>query len=267
MKKNRTMRAAVLMLALTLITSCFVGSTFAKYTTGISGNDTARVAKFGVGLAFTAPYAPANAFADSYDAGNVTVQTQVVDQNVIAPGTSGTAFVLVISGAPEVDVDVTMNLGTLTMVTLPKNDEHGTPISYKDYTNATSDTVFTLDADYQPVKWTLKKGAAVVQDDGVPLENVNLQAIDTYLEDHLDGHYDVDGGEFANIVGTYTLTWTWDFEYGNTSDPNYAAKLALINKADTYLGNLAAGTAGIVTPDGYVANESFTLTVIVEQVD
>ena len=47
-KKNWTLRAAVLMLALVLITSCFVGGTFAKYVTGGSGTDSARVAKFGV---------------------------------------------------------------------------------------------------------------------------------------------------------------------------------------------------------------------------
>ena len=47
-KKNWTLRAAVLMLALVLITSCFVGGTFAKYVTSGSGTDSARVAKFGV---------------------------------------------------------------------------------------------------------------------------------------------------------------------------------------------------------------------------
>ena len=48
MKKNWTMRVALLIVALTLITSCFVGGTFAKYVTGASYEDTARVAKFGV---------------------------------------------------------------------------------------------------------------------------------------------------------------------------------------------------------------------------
>ena len=43
-KKNWTLRAAVLMLALVLITSCFVGGTFAKYVTSGSGTDSARVA-------------------------------------------------------------------------------------------------------------------------------------------------------------------------------------------------------------------------------
>ena len=47
-KKNWTMRAAVLLFALVLISSCFVGGTFAKYVTSAGGSATARVAKFGV---------------------------------------------------------------------------------------------------------------------------------------------------------------------------------------------------------------------------
>ena len=42
MKKTKLMRAALLLLVLTLITSCFVGGTFAKYTTSAEGSDTAR---------------------------------------------------------------------------------------------------------------------------------------------------------------------------------------------------------------------------------
>ena len=49
-KKNVLMRSAGLLLALVLVTSCFVGSTFAKYTVSESGFDTARVAKFGVNI-------------------------------------------------------------------------------------------------------------------------------------------------------------------------------------------------------------------------
>ena len=48
MKKNSTMRIAALLLVLTLMTSCFVGGTFAKYTTSGHISDTARVAKWGV---------------------------------------------------------------------------------------------------------------------------------------------------------------------------------------------------------------------------
>lgn len=46
--KNRTMRVAALLLVLTLMTSCFVGGTFAKYTSSVTATDTVRVAKFDV---------------------------------------------------------------------------------------------------------------------------------------------------------------------------------------------------------------------------
>ena len=49
-KTGKTMRVAGLLLALVLVTSCFVGGTFAKYTTGNYGEDNARVAKFGVAV-------------------------------------------------------------------------------------------------------------------------------------------------------------------------------------------------------------------------
>ena len=48
MKKTRTMRMAAVLFALVLITSCFVGNTFAKYVASGEATDTARVAKFGV---------------------------------------------------------------------------------------------------------------------------------------------------------------------------------------------------------------------------
>ena len=67
-KKNWTMRAAVLMLVLVLITSCFVGGTFAKYVTSGSGTDSARVAKFGVTVT-----ASGDLFAKEYATDDQTV--------------------------------------------------------------------------------------------------------------------------------------------------------------------------------------------------
>ncbi|MFR0985955.1 MAG: hypothetical protein ACLSFZ_04975 [Frisingicoccus sp.] len=45
MKKNRMMRLASSLLVLTLLTTCVISGTFAKYTTQAGGSDTARVAK------------------------------------------------------------------------------------------------------------------------------------------------------------------------------------------------------------------------------
>lgn len=46
MKKNIAMRVASLVLMCTIVTSCFVSSTFAKYTSSASGSDTVTVAKW-----------------------------------------------------------------------------------------------------------------------------------------------------------------------------------------------------------------------------
>lgn len=108
MKKTKLMRAALLLLVLTLITSCFVGGTFAKYTTSAEGSDTARVAKWGVVIT-----AHGETFAKTYatDTGNVvgTIANSVVSANankVIAPGTKGNMVGMTITGTPEVAVSV-----------------------------------------------------------------------------------------------------------------------------------------------------------------
>lgn len=47
MKKNKAMRLASALMVLTLLTTCVISSTFAKYTTSANGEDSARVAKWG----------------------------------------------------------------------------------------------------------------------------------------------------------------------------------------------------------------------------
>lgn len=87
MKKTKLMRAALLLLVLTLITSCFVGGTFAKYTTSASSSDTARVAKWGFNDASTINLD--NLFHSvHYKNDTKTVESST---NVIAPGTAGEA--------------------------------------------------------------------------------------------------------------------------------------------------------------------------------
>lgn len=48
MKKNKTMRAASALLVAALLSTSIISGTFAKYTTGASAQDSARVAKWGV---------------------------------------------------------------------------------------------------------------------------------------------------------------------------------------------------------------------------
>lgn len=92
MKKTKLMRAALLLLVLTLITSCFVGGTFAKYTTSAKGSDTARVAKWGFNGASTINLD--NLFQSVYYKHEEGTDKETVKSNtddVIAPGTAGLA--------------------------------------------------------------------------------------------------------------------------------------------------------------------------------
>ncbi len=82
MKKNKMMRAASALLVLTLLSVCVISGTFAKYVTSVSGNDEARVAKWG----FTqASISLDGLFKDAYD---TTVKSSD-GAAVIAPGTTG----------------------------------------------------------------------------------------------------------------------------------------------------------------------------------
>jgi len=102
MRKNRTMRVAALLLALTLITSCFVGGTMAKYITTQSGYSRARVAHWGFNEATE------NELENLFDAEDETgiVEEDVVGGFLIAPGTTGSVTFTMVSAdadtAPEV---------------------------------------------------------------------------------------------------------------------------------------------------------------------
>ena len=82
MRKNKAMRLASALLVLTLLTTCAISSTFAKYVTKTEGSDSARVAKWG----FTATDLTLNdLFKNAYD---TTVKSST---DVIAPGTTNSA--------------------------------------------------------------------------------------------------------------------------------------------------------------------------------
>lgn len=124
MKKNKSMRIASVLLVVAILTTSILSGTFAKYITGGAGDDSARVAKFGVVIAMNG-----DLYGDAYGAvGNATAPNQVIaygtkgsgtgtvqadteGEKVVAPGTKsnkGLGFSL--TGAPEVDVTVDATL-------------------------------------------------------------------------------------------------------------------------------------------------------------
>ncbi len=186
MKKNWTMKVAALMLALTMITACFVGSTFAKYVTKAEGQDNARVAKWGVlvtvaGNAFGTQYAATD---EKYlgEGGQYSVVASNGEQ-VVAPGTNSTQvgqnLVATVKGTPEVATRYTLEGKNVKDVVLAAGE-------YTDYTQlvkADNGTYgytgkFTLDKDYAPVKWNL-----VITGKGQTLD------VATALYDNLPANY------------------------------------------------------------------------------
>ncbi len=121
MRKNRMMRAASALMVAVLLTTSTISGTFAKYVTTSSGEDTARVAKWGVELQVIG-----NLYGEAYidniveeKATGVKVQSvnvidtadQADDQDVVAPGTVNTeGLTFSINGRPEVAGEITTTM-------------------------------------------------------------------------------------------------------------------------------------------------------------
>lgn len=245
-KKHWTLRAAGLLFALVLITSCFVGGTFAKYVTSKSASDDARVARFGVVIeahnntAFKTTY-------DTVDAGTGVIFNSVTTSttdSLVAPGTGeDNTATLSITGKPEVAVHVALSM-TGTDVVLNKG-------TYPDLTTPDPKDTFTLNEPYYPVVFTLKKN-------GTKLTSGTISEIGAHLATLSEDC--AAGTDLSKEFGTYTLSWKWDFE-----DSNIGHK----DQADTLLGTLA--TSATAVPGVGVGNYSplvhLELTATVTQID
>ena len=217
MKKTKFMRAALLLLVLTLITSCFVGGTFAKYTTSAEGKDTARVAKFGVQIT-----AEGTTFANEYDTDDTNVKATIAKsvvstestKKVVAPGTKGNMVAITISGTPEVAVEVKYD-ATVKVDNWTVDDAFYCPIEIK----VGDETVKGLDYD-----------------NADNFQSAVKEKIDAYTK-----NYDA-GTDLNNTdVKTPVVSWSWAFEGAGADAKQTDVK-------DTALGNTAAnGTAATIS--------------------
>ena len=258
MKKNVMMRMAAFLLVAVLISTSAISGTYAKYVTTDNGSDKARVAKWGVvidveGSLFEDTYKDQPAeFIESEQVNTITVQA-IDKADVVAPGTANNnGMVITLKGIPEVDTEVVFSITADKDVVLPAG-------TYKDYTSADEDATFTLAEDYRPVRFTLTNaaGTAVVN-------KADLSAVETYLENfnkvyhtNTDLAKEIAGGD----AGTFQLTWEWAFDA--TNNPN---SLPTNDKADTYLGNLAAGLIDDA-PEGASTEIEVVFTVTATQVN
>lgn len=237
MKKNKTLKLASGLLILCLITTCVIGTTLAKYTTGGSAQDSAQVAKWGVKISMLGDGLFANEYSDATN--GLTVKST---HDVVAPGTSSdesTAAKFSISGTPEVKVNIAIDFDMTSDVYLKAG-------TYADETTAT-DTAdeFTLAADYHPIVFTLKQTKDATGALDVTLVSGTLAEIETFLN-----AWSHDYAPNTDLSSEFELSWAWAFG-GN-------------DEADTYLGNrIAAGE----TDAAYSLSVGYTLTITATQID
>ncbi len=298
MKKNTVMRVLSLILVLTLMSTCAISGTFAKYVTQAEGEDQARVAKWGIVLTMKDD----GFFKSEYETDDTKGYTGLSvkadnEDKLVAPGTSAGEFEATVKGTPEVATryileipaewaDVVLKAGTYTDYT--KLGEDGT---YSE--------TFTLDKDYAPVKWdiTVSKGnttisltevaqtkpelAAAMGGNEYGFSATNAVAIvtqyKTQLEEMILGM--VSGAQNASFTVdengnirlsldfepgkemdyTFGLKWGWQF-----TDAEEETEVTLNDKADTYLGNVAAG---VIEDENASTEINFSWTATAVQID
>ncbi len=237
MKKNKMMRLASILLVLTLLSTCAISGTFAKYVTSDSATDTARVAKWGVTASITNDPMFSTTYAS--DTSGYTDNTVVSSgsEKLVAPGTKNdTGVSFTIGGAPEVAVKVEAVFTATKDVKLAAGTYTDNP--------TTGDLVedpYTLAKDYTPVKYTLTKDGTKVVD------GKTLADVATYIN-ALSGDYAANTGLSA-INGTYKLTWAWDYSNGD-------------DVADTILGN-----AAVTAISGASTEIAYSLSITITQID
>ena len=124
-KKSYAARLGVLALVLTLMTTCLLGGTMAKYTTEVTGTGSATVAKWSF---------KANGQTEKFDAVDLaSTAYDNVGTKRIAPGTEGSFAIQLDASASEVAVDYAIKFSN--MVNKPvrlkfySDQAHGTEIS------------------------------------------------------------------------------------------------------------------------------------------
>jgi len=241
LKNNRTMRAAVLLLALVLITSCFVGGTFAKYVTSGDAADLARVAKWGVTVT---AHGTGDVFAKEYAGIAGQDNTVVADDgktNVVAPGTKKeNATLVTLSGKPEVAVNVTYSADHFGLTGNWQSDDNGTfycpliiKVTHKENGTDKTETIYCAKMNSaDEVKTAVQNAVAACSATYGP--NTDLSTVEN---------------------GGLKISWEWPFE--ETADSGQT------DAKDTYLGTQAATT---VDPDN-VPSIWIPVTATVTQID
>ena len=232
MKKNKTMRAASALLVVALLSTSIISGTFAKYTTGASAQDSARVAKWGVTVTATGDEAFAEKYNDEANVAGVKVVSSEEGKKVVAPGTKGTLLTYNIQGTPEVQTKVDAT-ATLTL---------------NNWTINTSETycplVFKVTAGETTV--TYKLGAT--ESDGTT-EKVytSIATLKTALEKAITSDLSKQTvNANTSLADSITVSWEWPYNETDTAGAYQT------DAKDTALGDLTGDSVPTIKMESSV---------------
>jgi hypothetical protein len=237
MKKNKLMRLASGLMVLSLLTTCAISGTFAKYTrTAASDEQSARVAKWGLGATETT----IDLFSDTYD----TTDGGSVDGNgdkVIAPGTGKTSNLYFVSKdgkAPEVAYKLSVSVAAES--------------------TSDDDATATQDISTNPnIKWQVGDQKDLSWDDfktavaNLAKHEVNGEATDEYAPNSLPEQLKEDTAT--------TIGWYWAFDETDTKDKIGFEVENNNDEQDTAMGDDAAYLTA--------ASVKLTFTITATQID
>ena len=203
MKQNKIFRLSAILLVLTLLSTCVISGTFAKYTTAKSATDSATVAAWGIELTVEGD----NTLYDDSKTGD-EVSAVVKANNLAAPGTYQKLATVTLTGTPEVAYKITVVVD-LTLA------------NWTDGTDVYCPIVFTVDGT------EIKLGGAITNTG--ELETAVENAIKKAIAGDESGIKTYNAGVAVpgSAADAVLIDWTWAFE-GND------------DVKDTILGNAAA---------------------------
>ena len=296
-KNNRFLKLAAALMILCLITTCAISTTFAKYATTNSTEDTARVAKWGVvlsasGTLFGKNYATNRATdSDAIIAASTTqsadTHSVVADAKVVAPGTKNDVGVLLkLNGQPEVaysvsastddtkNKDIFLKAGTYGVMVVAEGLNAETVVAGVYYVlNGTSYELATEEYDDSETYYKLLDKVVLAndyypvvwslsKDGGAATEYSTVKELTDAIMSDVNGTTD-DG--VGNITINTEKVYDANIELDDTYQITWAWDIENNNGADTILGNIGYTTVVELGDDGatyaVISNDSYILNI------